>query len=991
MHGAASEQCLDERTALRCLSGEFSKQAELHLDSCRDCRRMLLRLAQLQSKTGSEAEPLPRRDAGDKIDRYILLEELGRGGMGVVMRAYDPVLDRKLALKLVKPTLSQEDASDRLLLEAQTIARITHPNVIPVHDAGRFEDQVFVAMSQVEGPTLRGWLEQKPRSASAIVGMLIGAGEGLAAAHAAGIVHGDFKPQNVLVDAKLRPLVTDFGLARWVEPEPLHQEPARSVISGTPGYIAPEQYAGAPAGERSDQFAFCVSLFEALSGRRPFLPSEIEKGQTEVEPGALRGVPRRVRAVLLRGLQTDPQARFPSMRAMLDALSKTQKSRLGRWFLIAACATVALSVVVTHRLSRPRCVKGAPVFDRVWGPARVDQLRGTLAKFNDPYTPELIGLLNRKLSGYKQRLLKADRDACEEESTAPRRAALRRECLRLLADEADLLIVSFLQTDAAQLRRAPSGIDALTRVAECENASFLAYIASGRSAQILALQERLFESRDAAFSNRSGESMARAREVRDEAKRSGLASIAAKAALDIAELHANRGRYELESKALHEALFFAEQAKHDLLRAEIMIELASVSSNDLSDFAQGDLWLELSRAILENRQDTPELISHRLGIKSSILLTQAKGEEALEVLEQTLSMQPPGHPQRHQTLLALGDAHALLAHKKRAADFLSKGLAGAQLELGTEHPLTGTAHSAIADYHLTNGEQSLAAKHYKRALSIWANAGVQDAQVAMVWSAKGQLALDRDDFSDAARCLNKALQLREALYDSDHPDLGSSYLELADLHSMLGEHAKAIRYAERGVATFTAVYKETHIDVGAAWATLGEVLLEGGKLERAQRACSRAMALIEPKHPVRYLALHCSGQVSLAQGRAREAVELFQEDHRITAQTHGASHWERAFPLIGLARAHVLLGALESAETALLQALALLKPVQGFGAERAEGQYTLAVVLQRLGRSPSEPLLRAFAFYEANQARYPKKHRAAKRWLSRLKAQGLKR
>src|SRR4051812_10268762 len=232
-------------------------------------------------------EPLPR---GSAVGRYVVLERIGSGGMGVVYAAYDPELDRKVALKLLRPDRAGAagEAALRLQRGAQAIARLSDPHVVAVYDAGTFGDQVFVAMELMEGRTLRQWLGEGKRGWREIVDVFVAAGRGLAAAHAAGLVHRDFKPDNVLLGTDGRVKVADFGLARPVgDADPgggeaaLMESPGSrgllatpltewGVAMGTPAYMAPEQLRGERADARSDQFSFCVALWEALYGRKPF-------------------------------------------------------------------------------------------------------------------------------------------------------------------------------------------------------------------------------------------------------------------------------------------------------------------------------------------------------------------------------------------------------------------------------------------------------------------------------------------------------------------------------------------------------------------------------------------------------------------------------------------------------------------------------------------------------------------------------------------------
>ncbi|MBK8261393.1 MAG: serine/threonine protein kinase [Nannocystis sp.] len=278
-----------------------------------------------------------------RLGRYIVGEELGRGRMGTVYAAHDPLLGRRVALKVVErdlvEPLGHDDTGLRLQREAQVMARLAHPNVVPVFEVGATHRVVFIAMELVEGVPLSRWLEQTTRSWREVVSVYLQAGRGLAAAHDIGIVHRDFKPENVLVGRDHRARVLDFGLAL---PCPLHA-PERAgelaawsapedtgasdrVVYGTPAYMAPEQHMGLPCDVRADQFSFCVALYEGLYRERPFagrtifaLADEVLAGHIRPAPTGAR-VPGWLRAILLRGMSTDPAARYGSIRELLGAI-----------------------------------------------------------------------------------------------------------------------------------------------------------------------------------------------------------------------------------------------------------------------------------------------------------------------------------------------------------------------------------------------------------------------------------------------------------------------------------------------------------------------------------------------------------------------------------------------------------------------------------------------------------------------------------------------
>jgi tRNA A-37 threonylcarbamoyl transferase component Bud32 len=333
-----------------------------------------------------------------RVDRYEVLAELGTGGMGVVYRARDPQLDREVAIKLLRPAGTTrhdpETSRARLVREARAMARLSHPNVLTVHEVGTFEDQVFVAMEYVEGRTLSEWLAQAERPWPDVLEAFLAAGRGLAAAHDKGIVHRDFKPENVMVSDDPqgargvgRVLVLDFGLARSAE-APEVDDDVRTVdaaafdasltltgaLVGTPAYMAPELYAGKPADERSDQFAFCVALWEAVYRQRPFAGDTLAALAHAVMEGEIRspiGVgarPAWLRRVLERGLAVDPLERYESMHALLDAIAFHRRPRWHQRWMPAVIGGGALAVglllmATASRLpkTRPPIVTAVPV------------------------------------------------------------------------------------------------------------------------------------------------------------------------------------------------------------------------------------------------------------------------------------------------------------------------------------------------------------------------------------------------------------------------------------------------------------------------------------------------------------------------------------------------------------------------------------------------------------------------------------------------------
>jgi serine/threonine protein kinase len=326
---------------------------------------------------------------GTAIDRFLVIDALGHGGMGVVVAAYDPTLDRKVALKLVRAYGGSTDASSRararLLREAQAMARLSHPNVITVYEVGTYGGQVFIAMELVEGGTLGAWMRERPRGAAEVIDVVGRAGRGLAAAHAVGLVHRDFKPDNVLVGRDGSVRVTDFGLVRRdggpddegsvggagaAAAAAVSQTLTRpGALMGTPLYMAPEQHRGERSDARADQFAFCVVLYEALYGQRPFVAADDEAPAAAVLAGALRPPPRgarvpaRLRRAVERGLATAPESRHPSMAALLGELERARGA--GRW-RVAALGAAALALAAVAVLARGTTTRAPPYGPGSW-------------------------------------------------------------------------------------------------------------------------------------------------------------------------------------------------------------------------------------------------------------------------------------------------------------------------------------------------------------------------------------------------------------------------------------------------------------------------------------------------------------------------------------------------------------------------------------------------------------------------------------------------
>jgi len=375
---APGGSCLDADQAAAYAAralGDAARQAiDEHVDTCADCRRLVSEAArQTGDGSGGYASDggLPR---GTRLGPYVIEAVVDAGGMGVVYAARDARLGREVALKAVRDGGATGAEFARIVSEAAAMARVAHPNVVAVHDVVERDGACYLAMELVRGGSVRQWLAERPRPWREIVDVFAAAGEGLAAVHAAGLVHRDVKPANLLRGDDGRVRIADFGLAIAAEPA------SAGGAVGTPAYIAPELRCGEPADARSDQYALCVALHEALYGALP--------GRPPARPAA---VPRRIAATLERGLRADPAARFPSIRALLDELAAGRRAGRVAWAVAlgAVAAALAIGAALAHRDATTRsamaaCEAGEPLAG-IWDAERRRDIEGALRSTGKPF------------------------------------------------------------------------------------------------------------------------------------------------------------------------------------------------------------------------------------------------------------------------------------------------------------------------------------------------------------------------------------------------------------------------------------------------------------------------------------------------------------------------------------------------------------------------------------------------------------------------------
>lgn len=453
-----------------------------HLAACSACRALVAELARQGALTADDLSP-PAAAAADPADpaaspgatpalparlgRFLVLELLGQGGMGTVLAARDPLLDRRVALKILRDSQSP-GAHRRLLREAQALARIDHPNVVPVHEVLELEGQIILVMEHVAGRTLAAWVREEHPTWRSTARAYLEAARGLAAAHAAGLVHRDFKPSNALIGADGRVRVIDFGLVRSDEgasvpgtapvtpgspttaaaAAPLAETlTRRGTLVGTPAYMAPEQFRQADVGPATDVYALCAALHEALCGQRPSSQSPGPgTGPPAHPPSAPSAVPRRLWRLLLTGLRADPGDR-PTMPRLIDELAALTTPSRPRWIGPAALLSgAAIAAATAGLLHEPACTGGRDRAAPLWNPDVARDITRRLTAQLGAYGRGIAPRLTRHLADYTRSWISAHHGACmahrrgeQSAATLDRRMLCLEERHRALASTIALL------------------------------------------------------------------------------------------------------------------------------------------------------------------------------------------------------------------------------------------------------------------------------------------------------------------------------------------------------------------------------------------------------------------------------------------------------------------------------------------------------------------------------------------------------------------------
>jgi serine/threonine protein kinase/tetratricopeptide (TPR) repeat protein len=852
--------CPDENTLVDWFERELDADArghvERHLEDCDDCRRLVIELARTSGDAAVEAFVPSEANApvrvGSRMGRNVVLEWLGSGGMGVVYAAFDPELDRRVAIKVLHDDGERGESSrDALRREAQALARVSHPHVLTVYDVGEHGGSLFLSMEYVRGETLAGWIESARPAWRVILARYVDAGRGLAAAHAAGLVHRDFKPSNVLLGADGRVRVTDFGLARAAvaEGDALPNLDARSW-KGTPAYMSPEQRRGERVDARSDQYNFCVALHEALSGELP------REGATECRAV---GVPLHVRAAIVRGLSPRPADRFPTMDALVAVLAR---ERVSPWRRAAISAVVALcgtlAVVAVVRAQKPAagpCTGAERKLSGIWDADRERAIADAFMATKKPYAPDAWSEVERTLRAYATRWTAMHVEACEATRVHGEQSAdlldLRMACLDRDARDLKTLSDSFASADAKTVEIAVRAAHALPSIEACADATTLRArvrppLDPAKRDEIARIRAELLPAITLDRRGQPREAVAALGPLLEAAKKTDYRALEAEIDVALGGARVRLGDMAGSDAALYDAVEAAEAGADDLVKATALVQLTYNLAHEESKFDEATRAGALAAAALTRAPEDPRLRSELELVLVAVEMGKghyARGFERAELSRAirekafgaddflvAMALEAGSVP-----LTALGDA-------ARSLDYSRRSLAILERTLGPHHPMVAVAlrNIGISENALHRYDDAL--RDARRARAIYAEAyGEDHPDIPGFGGLIGEILLDAGRPEEAKVEADAAMSLAERIHTPE--------IDFIDALNVQGAvDAKLRRFDEALTALLRAKalcekLSEPTFETSTTLLLLGQTYLEMGRAESATGPLEKAFEL----------------------------------------------------------------------------------------------------------------------------------------------------
>jgi eukaryotic-like serine/threonine-protein kinase len=921
---------------------------------------------------------------GDRLGRYVVLSRIGSGGTGVVLSAYDPQLDRKVAIKLLRRDLAQSSSSsarERIEREARALAKLGHPNIVAVYDVGTVGEDVYIVMELVVGEPLREWVRAPQRTLDEILTAFAQAGAGLVAAHDAGLVHRDFKPDNALLGNDGRVRVADFGLVRgdgrlsttasgsmprlgtdagtpsgdrvptvpsrlpaaademptWpvrgakgtdapdtadtaavaadptashaaaaaaaaavaTDPTPSHAEPpvaegerrveaqldtlpiapgadlghaptitpgstltADGAFLGTPGYMAPEQLKSAHVDAHADQFAFCVALWEALYGVRPFRAVEVEPRLAEIVAGPRvpdkppRSVPAWLRALLVRGLANDPAHRHPSLRALLDEIDRRRRPRRALAAgAIAAVAAAGLAVWITRAPTAPAVCSSAPrELARVWNPTRADDvLRAFSARGSAG--PAVAATVRADLDAWSAGWIAQHTAACRatevDKTQSPSLLDKRMACLRRLSSELDAVVTTLGRGDARSQEHADELVASIHAPSICGEVEELARTLSyptdpAARRDIEEIEDELSTIKMGRYDRPLAELERDADALLARARAVGWPSILARALHARGDLCVTTDDHECAARLFREGVEAAIAASNDWDTIVFVGALAvEEARNDRR--REAAVWSDVQVAMLarypgnmEMRQQVDHDRASVLALLGRISEAVAAGREAVALIDRL-----PGRSDSDKAAArdTLGVALVQAAQYDEAIAMFTESAAKFDA-IVRDGPSTARSLSNMSAALIYKGDLAAGCARASEALAIeeaWY--GPDHISITDAMNNLGTCLMFSGKIEEARAHHQRALAITVKAYGEKSTEYGTALANMAGESSSLGDHTKALELGERSLAILEENLGKTNPKLTILLEILGYAYRHAGKLAEAEATLRRAIAI----------------------------------------------------------------------------------------------------------------------------------------------------
>ena len=866
-----------------------------------------------------------------RVGRFTVLNQVGKGGMGIVYAAYDEELDRKVAIKVLRRRQSPDPVDQaRFQREAQAMARISHPNVATIHEVGFANGDLFLAMEFIRGQSLAKWAKGE-RSWREVVEVYVQAGEGLAAAHRAGVIHRDLKPQNIMIAKDGTVKVLDFGLARAIEDDTLESQDDEvresgpgsilgepfthtGAMLGTPAYMAPEQVRRAAVDARTDQFSFCVAMYEALYGQRPYAAGNVNERMVSIFDGAIAPapqgstVPAEIRNVLVRGLAWNPANRWPSMDALLGALrARIVPARRRRLLSGVALGLLGLGIGGGMNLMTSpdeRCTGARAELEGIWDDERKPRVRDAIVATELVYAPATWTRVERGLDDYAEGWVEAHTDACEATSVRHEQSEAQMEQRMRCLDRSKRRLraaIDQLQTaDATVVEHAVNVVSNLPDPTQCEALDELGLqplppADPTTAAKVSELEQVLIEARARAQSGRYPRALKLVEQALTVAERIGYEPLSASAHLQLGRLQRRTGALDDAVATLERAYVQAVASGMTSVAAEATNELVHVQGMELNHLEQGRRWV-LHADALSQALGTADARADFMSEAAGVAMRHNELAEARALLEEALKLRRERHGAEHLSVVStLDNLQSVASADGRFDEAAARGrevVAAYEALLGPRHPDVGDALIGLSLALWRKGDLEEAEAAARRAEEILeASLGREHSHVAMAVDMRGTVALARREYDDARRFYDQTRTIREAVLGPRDPMLASTIRNLGMVALRQGQLDEARAHFDRALAMFEATLGPEHLETAMTHNNLGLVYKSRGKLEDAraeyQRGLQVAEATLGPDHPTVAYGLINLATLASMEGNGDEALALYRRARTIREAAHG--------------------------------------------------------------------------------------------------------